>query len=133
VCALLDEAAFFRGEDSQVNDTEILKAVAPRILPGGQVLILSTPWVEHGVLFDLHKNNFADPKSALVAHAPTLSMRDDEHTRDFVRRDYLRDFDTAERELGIAEQRPRPGRARRLGRRHSREGFGRQPRSLRPG
>lgn len=84
----------------QVNDVEIVKAVAPRIVPGGQLLILSTPWLEQGVLYDQWRTNFGVPTTALVAHAPTLLMRDDEHTRSFVEREYQRDPDTAARELG---------------------------------
>ena len=46
VGAVLDEAAFFRDEDYSVNDAEIYRAVAPRILPEGQTIIASTPWAE---------------------------------------------------------------------------------------
>jgi len=99
VFALLDESAFFRDESYAVNDTEILRAVAPRILPGGQLLVLSTPWLEQGVLFDLWRRNFGTPTDALVAHAPTLVMRSDAHTRRFVERERLRDPDNAAREL----------------------------------
>ncbi len=100
VCALLDEAAFFRDESSVVNDVEILRAVGPRILPGGQVLILSTPWLEQGILFDLWKTNHGAPSSAVVAHAPTLLLRDDEETRLYVERETANDPDSAACELG---------------------------------
>jgi len=100
ICALLEEAAFFRDESAVVNDVEIVKAVGPRILPGGQLLIVSTPWLEQGVLFDLWKANHGGPVTALVAHAPTLLLRDDADTRLYVERAMHNDPDTARNELG---------------------------------
>ncbi len=99
IFALLDESAFFRDESFSVNDVEIVRAVAPRIVPGGQLLILSTPWLEQGVLYELWRRNFGTPTDAIVAHAPTLVMRDDAHTRSFVARERARDPENALREL----------------------------------
>jgi hypothetical protein len=99
VAALLDEAAFFRDDDYLVNDTEIFKAVAPRILPSGQLIIASTPWAEAGLLHELHTANYGKPTSALAAHAPTLLLRDDEHTRQLVERERARDPENASREF----------------------------------
>lgn len=75
VGAFLDECAFFRDADYQINDQEIYNAVGPRIMEGGQLLLGSTPWGEAGLLFDLWKENFGKPKEALVAHATTTRMR----------------------------------------------------------
>jgi hypothetical protein len=76
VGAVLDEAAFFRDEDYAVNDTEVFKAVAPRVMPGGQVIIASTPWARGiGLLYDLFSRNHGTPKRAIAAHAPTLLLR----------------------------------------------------------
>ena len=85
VGAVLDECAFFRDEDYQVNDEECYEAVSARILPDGQVILPSTPWVEGvGMLWKLHKENFdrrddqgkiLSPVTALVAHAPSLLLR----------------------------------------------------------
>ena len=100
VGAVLDESAFFRDEDYAVNDGELFKAVAPRILPGGQTILASTPWAEgQGLLYDLFQANFGAPRTALAAHAPTLLLRDDERTRAIVERERERDPDNAAREF----------------------------------
>lgn len=100
VGAVLDEAAFFRDEDYSVNDTEIFKAVAPRVMPEGQVIIGSTPWAEGiGLLFDLFSKNHGAPTTALAAHAPTLLLRSDPRTRAMVERERERDPDNALREF----------------------------------
>jgi hypothetical protein len=99
VGAVLDEAAFFRDADYAINDDEIFKAVAPRVLVGGQVVISSTPWAEAGLLWKLYDENHGEPVTALAAHAPTLLLRDDEHTREFVERERERDPDNAAREF----------------------------------
>jgi hypothetical protein len=96
--AALDETAFFRDAAYKVNDEEIFKAVTPRVLPGGQTLVTSTPWAETGLLYDLWKRNHGHPVDALVAHAPTILMRPS--AADIVERETLRDPDNAEREYG---------------------------------
>jgi hypothetical protein len=95
----LDECAFFRDSSFKVNDEEIYRAGAARVLPGGQVIVASTPWAEAGLLYDLHKRNWSKPSDALVAHAPTLLMHDSEMTRAIVERERLRDPDNAAREF----------------------------------
>lgn len=97
--AALDESAFFRDEGYAVNDIELYKAVSPRVLPGGQVIIASTPWAESGLLYDLFKSNYGHPVTALAAHAPTLVMHDSAFTRDIVEAERLRDPDNARREF----------------------------------
>lgn len=58
VGAVMSEASFFRDSDYVVNDEEIYRALMPRILPGGQLIIESTPWAESGLLYNLDKENF---------------------------------------------------------------------------
>ncbi len=99
VGAVLDEACFFRDSNSVVNDDEIFKAVAPRVVPGGQLIIASTPWAESGLLYDMYDRNYGNPSDALAAHAPTLILRNDEHTRQLVERERERDPDNAAREF----------------------------------
>lgn len=77
-CAVLDEAAFFRDATAKVNDQDIFDAIRPRIMPGGQVVILSSPWAETGLLFSLWQRNYGHARDALVAHAPTGLMRSDD-------------------------------------------------------
>lgn len=97
--AVLDEACFFRDANSVVNDDEIYKAVSPRIVPAGQLIIVSTPWAESGLLYDMYDRNYGHPSDAIAAHAPTLLLRDDEHTRELVERERERDPDNAAREF----------------------------------
>lgn len=97
--AALDEAAFFRdAETGVVNDADLFRAVSPRVLPGGQVIIASTPWAEAGLLYDLHRENYGHPVTALAAHAPTLVLYDTALTREIVERERQRDPDNAARE-----------------------------------
>ncbi len=72
---LMDEACFFMGEDYVVNDEEIFKAGRPRVMPGGQTLVPSTPWMEAGLLYDLWKANFGTCAHAIAVHAKTVTMR----------------------------------------------------------
>lgn len=100
VGAVLDECAFFRDSTYQVNDVELYRAVGPRILQGGQLVIASTPWAEQGLLWDFFKRNYGHPVDAICAHAPTLLLRNDEHTRSYVEREQARDPANAAREFG---------------------------------
>ncbi len=98
--ALLDEAAFFRDADSgQVNDLETYRSVVVRVLPGGKVLVVSTAWLESGVLFDLVQRNHGHPETAVACIAPTLTMRDDARIRTIVEEERQRDPDNAAREF----------------------------------
>lgn len=99
VGAALDEAAFFRDDSYQVNDVEVFKAVAPRVMAGGQVVIASTPWAEAGLLYDFFRANRETPTTAMAAHAPTTLLRDDARTRGLVERERQRDPENASREF----------------------------------
>lgn len=46
VAACLDEACFFYDASGVVNDQETYRAVIQRIVPGGQLWMVSTPWIE---------------------------------------------------------------------------------------
>lgn len=79
--AVLDECAFFFDESYRVNDVEIFNAIQPRVMVGGQLLLLSTPWAESGLLYDLYKANHpkegGSPSSALAVLGVTPTMRSD--------------------------------------------------------
>lgn len=96
----MDEAAFFRDKASKVNDDDIFKAASPRVLPGGQTLVMSTPWAEGGLLYELYARNWGKPTDALAAHAPTTTLNDLEWVKRIVEREYRRDPENAEREFG---------------------------------
>lgn len=69
VFAGLDEACFFFDDSGVVNDREIYRACSPRIVPGGQLWMVSTPWVEGvGVLEEELAANWSN-------HTETLAVR----------------------------------------------------------
>jgi len=94
--ALLDETAFFRDETTgAVNDVAIFRAIAPRVIEGGQVVVQSTPWARSGLLYDLWQENWGRPVGALVAHAPTALLRSDAKILAYVARERARDPENA--------------------------------------
>lgn len=111
VGAVFEESAIFRDAHFQVNDDEIFKAVAPRIMAGGQLIISSTPWAQVGLLHSLFAENHPRPAcaglsdaarrmgSALAVHATTLRMRDVPVTRHYVEIERARDPENAAREF----------------------------------
>jgi len=85
VGAIVTEASFFRDENYQVNDVEVVRGIRPRLAHGGaQLLGESTPFAELGWVHDIHAKNFGQPSGALVAEAPTTLLRPDEETAAFV-------------------------------------------------
>lgn len=76
VFAGLDEAAFFFDEATGVvNDSDIFRAVLQRVVPGGQVWIASTPWLEDvGLLEAIIAKNFGTHGNALVCTSGTRAM-----------------------------------------------------------
>lgn len=67
--AFFDEAAFFYDDSGVVNDREIYRACSPRIVPGGQLWMLTTPWVEGvGILEEELASDWGK-------HAETLCFR----------------------------------------------------------
>lgn len=100
VSAVLDECAFFRDNSYKINDEDVFKAVHPRVLPGGMTLLISTPWAEVGLLYTEFERNHGHPKTAIAAHAPTLTMLPTERNKQAVAAEYERDRENAEREFG---------------------------------
>lgn len=65
--ALFDEAAFFYDSTGVVNDVEAYRAVIQRIVPGGQLWMGSTPWVEGvGKLDEVLSTNWGNHEAALA-------------------------------------------------------------------
>jgi hypothetical protein len=94
---LFDEAAFFRDQETGiVNDRDLLDAAIPGVVAGGQILIVSTPWAESGIVYEFFRDQWGSPKTALVARAATAIMRPSERKR--VERERERDPDNAARE-----------------------------------
>jgi hypothetical protein len=94
-----EETAYQRDADYVINDQAIFDAVTTRIVPGGQIMVISTPWAKVGLLWQLHYDNHGHPRTALAAHAPTSLMRDgDPVTMAIVERERRRDPIKAARE-----------------------------------
>lgn len=97
VGAVMEESGFFKDKDYAVNDEEIFQAITPRLLPGAQLVISSTPWAQVGLLYDLFTKNHPNPKcagvnetprcegTALAFHATTLRLRDTPFIREMVK------------------------------------------------
>jgi hypothetical protein len=98
--AALDEAAFFKDSSAKVNDADIYAAMSPRVMPGGQTIVASTPWAKRGLLWDMHARNFGHPVDAMCIHAPTLVLNGSPMTQVIVAREQARDPDNAAREFG---------------------------------
>jgi len=95
--ALFDEADFHHGEDGAVNLPDNLRATIPRILPNGQVWIVSSPWADTGPFHKLFTDAFGRPGDTVAFHSdsrsmyPGLSLEDERAERE-------RDPDNAARE-----------------------------------
>lgn len=72
-----DEAAFFLGEKSVVNDKEIFKGASPRVLPGGQCIGQTTAFAKLGYHYEQWKSNYGSPVTAIAAKATTEQLRPD--------------------------------------------------------
>jgi hypothetical protein len=134
LCAIMDEVAFWRSDDSASPDTEVYNALRPGLasLPGSLLIGISSPYRKSGVLYKKHKDHFGkNSPDVLVIKAatrllnPTIdqsiideAMADDpaaaraEWMAEF--RDDLADFISHEAviacvDLGVRERPPQPG------------------------
>jgi hypothetical protein len=98
VGAALDEFAFFRNDNFEVNDAEIFRAVTPRIIPGGQVVLASTAWARTGLMHKLFSDNFQHPATVMAARAPTILLNPSKKKEVAV--EIERDEQNASREFG---------------------------------
>jgi len=74
---LLDELAFWHGEESSDPDSEVIAAIRPAMatIPGAIMLCASSPYARRGALWDAHRRHFGkngDP--ILVWQADTRTM-----------------------------------------------------------
>ena len=76
-CALLDEVAIWRGEDSANPDQEVLASIRPAMvtIPGAMLLCASSPISRKGALWESYRRHFGKPDDpVLVWHAPSRTM-----------------------------------------------------------
>jgi hypothetical protein len=92
-CVLADEIAFWRSEESQNPDVEILRALRPALatIPGALMLLASSPYGKKGALYQAYKDHYGkDSAPVLVWKAGTLDM----HPSKRLERERARDFET---------------------------------------
>ena len=100
VSLLLDESSFFRDPTTGcVNDLELYRAGAPRIVTGGRMLIISTAFARRGLLWDLIEKNYGAPTTCVAAIAPTLLVRPTEQNLRLYAEERERDEESADREF----------------------------------
>lgn len=71
---LFDEADFHDEDDAAVNLKENFQAVQTRVLPGGQVWVVSSPWDDAGEFHELFTGAFGHPGRAVAFHSDSLTM-----------------------------------------------------------
>lgn len=76
LCAILEEIAFWRSDESANPDKEILAAVRPALatVPESLLIGISTPYSRAGVLFDMFKAYYGKAGGPLIWKAPTRLM-----------------------------------------------------------
>ena len=73
---VFDECALFGSEiaGAAVNAESLLHAAEPRLLPGAQGWLISSPYGPQGLLYEMYKEHFGNPGEVLVCHAPTRAL-----------------------------------------------------------
>ena len=76
VAALLDELAFWQGEDSTTPDFEVINAIRPAMatIPNSVLLCASSPYSRKGALWEAYYKHFGHDGPVLVWQAPTRTM-----------------------------------------------------------
>jgi hypothetical protein len=101
VCALCDEAAFWRSDEGSSNvDVEIIRAIEPGMatIPHAKLLVASSPYSKKGVLWEGYQNSHGkDDSDALCWVAPTTEMNPTVD-RAFVDKKLEEDFEAASAE-----------------------------------
>jgi hypothetical protein len=76
LCAILEEVAFWRSEDSANPDREVLAALRPALatIPESLILSIGTPYARRGILYDSFKQNFGHEGRSFIWKAPSTMM-----------------------------------------------------------
>jgi len=102
IAALLDEAAFWRTDDSANPDVEIMKALRPAMasIPHAMLLCASSPFARRGIVYKAFRDHYGkNGDSTLVWRADTLSMNPT-ISEERVKKEYEDDFESARVEYG---------------------------------
>jgi hypothetical protein len=76
-CAILDEAAFWRSEESVNPDTEVYNAIMPGMvtLPSAMLVIITTAYRKAGLAYSKWQRHFAkDEDDVLVVYGPSTAF-----------------------------------------------------------
>ncbi len=97
---LLDEAEFFTsGDGYTVSDTDIFRALKPRLVRGGKGMLVSTPWPVETLMGTMFDKNWKTGVDATAIKAPTLLVRgEDADVRANVEDERERDPENCRRE-----------------------------------
>jgi len=71
---ILDELAFWRDENSANPASEVIISLLPGLMPGANLLGISTAYAKFGLLYEMHKAHFGKDSDILVWQAPTSAM-----------------------------------------------------------
>ncbi|MFI5298935.1 MAG: plasmid mobilization protein [Polyangiales bacterium] len=99
---VIDEAEFVPpgSPDAVVQDGDLIDATMPRLLPGGLLVLVSTPWGATSATAASFAKNYGHSVDAVAVCAPTLIMRDnDPEIARLIDRERLRNPANAAREF----------------------------------
>jgi hypothetical protein len=76
LCAIFDEVAFWRDENSASPDDEVYTAIRPGAasIPGSMIIGISSPYRKSGLLYSKFKKHFGQDGDVLVIRAPTRAL-----------------------------------------------------------
>lgn len=76
LCAILDEVAFWRDDNSATPDEEVYRAIKPGLatMPGSMIIAISSPYRKSGLLHKKYKDHYGKPGKVLVVQAPTALL-----------------------------------------------------------
>lgn len=97
---LFDEAEFFTsGDGYAVSDSDIFRAMKPRLKANGKGMLVSTPWPTETQMGTMFEKNWGKCTDATAIKAPTMLVRgDDPEVRQNYEDESLRDPENARRE-----------------------------------
>jgi hypothetical protein len=75
-CAILEEVAFFRSDESANPDKEVMAALRPSLatIPESFTIMLSTPYSKRGILFETFRKNYGQPGKTFVWKSESSRM-----------------------------------------------------------
>jgi hypothetical protein len=76
ICAIFDEVAHWRSENTSSPDLEVYRAVKPAMLtmPNAVLIGISSPHASRGLLWEKYNKHYGENGDVLVAKAPTWAM-----------------------------------------------------------